>query len=80
MKTIAIMTMIFLPGSFFAAIFAMPVLDWETEGVVHRKFWIYLALTLPSTLVIGIVWYFIAEKEASVRWTGRRGRGDKKKV
>ena len=58
MKTIALMTMIFLPGTFFAALFAIPTLDWEAPGVIQGKFWVYWAFTIPSTLIIGFTWYW----------------------
>lgn len=54
MKTIALMTMIFLPGTFFAALFDQPTLNWEPTrpGVVQDGFGLYWALTIPSTLVV----------------------------
>lgn len=54
MKTIALMTMIFLPGTFYAALFDQPTLNWETTrpGVIQPGFGIYWALTVPSTLFV----------------------------
>lgn len=36
-KTIVITTMILLPGTFLAALFAMPSLDWDGPKVVTSK-------------------------------------------
>ncbi|KAF5011000.1 hypothetical protein FDECE_2870 [Fusarium decemcellulare] len=49
MKTIAIVTMFFLPGATFAALLSMPFFDNE-EWMGHAdRFWVWVALTLPST-------------------------------
>ncbi|KAI0410851.1 hypothetical protein F5X98DRAFT_381362 [Xylaria grammica] len=44
MEGIAVMMMLFLPATFFSALFAMPVIDWD-GGTPALKwvFWIYLA-------------------------------------
>ena len=41
MKTVAIMTMLFLPATFFAALFSMPLLRWEETIVIQDRFWVY---------------------------------------
>ncbi|CAI6336831.1 unnamed protein product [Periconia digitata] len=56
MKTIAIMTMLFLPATFFAALFSVPLLQWDHQVVVHNKFWVYWAFTLPSTAAVFAIW------------------------
>ena len=61
MKTIAIMTMAFLPGTFFAALFAIPSLKWDAEPVIQHKFWIYWAFSLPFTAQIFIIWASIVK-------------------
>ncbi|KAI1876926.1 uncharacterized protein JN550_000998 [Neoarthrinium moseri] len=58
MKVIALMTMGFLPATFFAALFAIPSLDWDRPGVVTENFWIYWACTVPTTFLIFIIWDF----------------------
>lgn len=54
MKTIALMTMLFLPGTFYAALFALPSLKFDDKapGVVQDGFGLYWAFTIPSTLVV----------------------------
>jgi hypothetical protein len=63
MKTIAIMTMAFLPGTFFAALFAVPSLEWDAEPVIKDKFWIYWAFSLPFTALIFTIWAVIVKWE-----------------
>ncbi|KAI0904108.1 hypothetical protein F4823DRAFT_568029 [Ustulina deusta] len=52
MKIIAVMTMLFLPGTFFATLFAVPSLQWDKDPVITDRFWVYFAFTIPSTLLI----------------------------
>ncbi|KAK0106055.1 hypothetical protein ONS95_004560 [Cadophora gregata] len=56
MKTISVMTMLFLPATFFAALFSMPTLQWDQSEVMGNKFWIYWAFTIPVTLLIFFIW------------------------
>ncbi|KAK6536837.1 hypothetical protein TWF281_001047 [Arthrobotrys megalospora] len=66
MKTIAVLTIAFLPGTFVSALFAMPVLNWEAKSysdVMTEKFWVYWAVTLPMTLLVVLAW---------VAWTKRQ--------
>lgn len=67
MKTIAIMTMAFLPGTFFAALFATPLLKWDSSPVMQNKFWVFWAFTVPSTLLILIIWFAFTRRETSIR-------------
>ena len=56
MKTTAIMTMLFLPGTFFAALFSLPLLKWDGSDVVQKRFWVYWAFTIPTTLFVFAAW------------------------
>ena len=56
MKTIAIMTMLFLPATFFAALFSMPLLDWDEAKVIKAKFWLYWAFSIPTTALVFLTW------------------------
>jgi Mg2+ and Co2+ transporter CorA len=62
MKTIAVMTMLFLPGTFFAALFALPLLKWDESNVIQKKFWVYWAFTLPATVLVFIVWKVLTSR------------------
>ncbi|KAH6690702.1 hypothetical protein F5X68DRAFT_230004 [Plectosphaerella plurivora] len=54
MRSIAMMTMIFLPATFFAALFSMSCIpEWA-----KTNFWAYWACALPSTFIVFIVFKF----------------------
>ncbi|KAK1240717.1 hypothetical protein MKX07_006150 [Trichoderma sp. CBMAI-0711] len=53
MKIIALLTTFFLPGTFIATFFAMPLFDWSAptlSRVTNQHFWVYWAVTGPLTL------------------------------
>jgi hypothetical protein len=58
MKVIAIMTMAFLPATFFATLFSVPSLKWDADApsVIQPSFWVYVACTLPTTVLVFLVW------------------------
>lgn len=59
MKTIATVTMAFLPGTFVSSFFAMPMFDWNKppgDNVNSRTFWIYWAVTVPLTVSVFLLW------------------------
>jgi hypothetical protein len=57
MKTIAVMTMGFLPATFYAALFAVPSLQWDQPTVIGSRFWVHWAVTIPTTVLVFITWY-----------------------
>ncbi|KAK7973376.1 hypothetical protein PG988_007510 [Apiospora saccharicola] len=59
MKVIALMTMAFLPATFFAALWSIPVLE---AGLTKDNFWVYWAFTVPTTIVIFFVWDWLNDK------------------
>ena len=68
MKTIAAVTIVFLPGTSIAALFAMPLFKWDAVGdskIVSNRFWIYWAVTIPLTFLTLLFW---------VIWTKRQAR------
>jgi hypothetical protein len=56
MKVLALMTIFFLPGTFFATLFSLPTLTWSGDVVVSSRFWIYWAFTLPCTLLLVVLY------------------------
>jgi FtsH-binding integral membrane protein len=56
MKTVAIMTMAFLPATFFAALFAVPSLRWDQADVIQKNFWVYWVFTIPTTAAVFLLW------------------------
>lgn len=58
MKTIAIMSLVYLPGSWIASIFGMNFFDFSSSTglVLSDKFWLYWALTAAMTLLTVGTW------------------------
>lgn len=80
MKTMAVMTMAFLPGTFLAALFAVPSLDWTSDprhGVIQPNHWVYWAFTLPATVLVFLVWLILDNRRALLCFVSKRmlGRG-----
>lgn len=50
MKTIAVLTMLFLPGTFVATVFQSPFMR-------YTQWWQYVAVTLPLTIIIMVIWF-----------------------
>lgn len=63
MRTIAIMTMVFLPATLFAALFAVPSLQWDKADVIQDRFWVYWAFTVPTTAIVFIIWYIVTSRK-----------------
>lgn len=61
MKTISILGMFFLPGTFVAAIFAMPVFDWDATGtaIVKPGFKYFWAVSVPLTALVLLSWAIV---------------------
>ncbi|KAF8249256.1 hypothetical protein K440DRAFT_641288 [Wilcoxina mikolae CBS 423.85] len=58
MKTIAALTMVFLPGAFIAAVLGMNFFHIDGNSfVVNDKWWIFIAFTIPLTFLVFLVWY-----------------------
>ncbi|EHK25533.1 uncharacterized protein TRIVIDRAFT_126539, partial [Trichoderma virens Gv29-8] len=66
MKTLAIVTMVFLPGSFISALFSTSMFDWNSVdpksnsiGVrTMPQFSLYWAITIPLTLITFLLYFF----------------------
>ena len=59
MKSIALLTMVILPGTFMSALFAIPLFNWDAESwrdVPKSRFWFYWALTIPLTILTVAAW------------------------
>ncbi|KAI1075541.1 hypothetical protein F5B20DRAFT_378794 [Whalleya microplaca] len=59
MRAIAVVTLVFLPATFIAAIFSMTMFNWlggQTESVVSNRLWIFFALSVPLTLIVLLTW------------------------
>lgn len=59
MRTIAYVTLLFLPGALVATIFGMNFFQFEStsnELIVAATFWQYWAISIPFTIVVIAVW------------------------
>lgn len=63
MKTIAILTMFFLPATSFAAILAMPFFATNEFLMDSRTVWIWIVLTVPTTGVAYTFYHFWSKHE-----------------
>lgn len=63
MKSLAVVTMVFLPGTFVATLFSMPLFDWHgSENLSASGLGVYWATAIPLTVVtisIWIVWTYL---------------------
>ncbi|KAK1829013.1 hypothetical protein QBC39DRAFT_357823 [Podospora conica] len=69
MRSIAFVTMVFLPGTFIASFFSMTFFNWNSnnsgdpEPVLSGKIWIYFCLTGVFTLItLTLFWHFIVRR------------------
>jgi len=72
MRSIAVVGLIYLPGTFVSGMFGMNFFDFSEESghqswKVSDKLWMYWAITLPLTLVTVIVWVMAFHGE-SLKW------------
>jgi len=65
MKTLALVTAVFLPPSFVASLFSMSIFDWQASTddskghvLVSNHFWIYWAIAAPLTIGILVGWRY----------------------
>ncbi|KAJ8128435.1 hypothetical protein O1611_g5198 [Lasiodiplodia mahajangana] len=66
MKAITIITMAFLPATFFATLFAVPSLDWNGTTIITGNFWVYWAFTLPTTALVFLLWISLTYNKAEL--------------
>jgi len=61
MKVIAVLSALFLPGTFIATLFSVPVFNWDQENPIGPHFKTYWYFTAPITtvLVVGFSAWFL---------------------
>ncbi|KAF2176210.1 hypothetical protein K469DRAFT_36556 [Zopfia rhizophila CBS 207.26] len=64
MKTIALLTVLFLPGTSFAAILSMSFFDEDKWMHNVSRFWLWIALTVPTTALCFAFYVVWGRKEA----------------
>ncbi|OTB05610.1 hypothetical protein M426DRAFT_10358 [Hypoxylon sp. CI-4A] len=58
MKSIALLTMLFLPATFVATLFSTTFFSFDEDGWLFSKaFWIYWAVVIPLTIVVLLAWW-----------------------
>lgn len=65
MRLIALLTMVFLPGTFLASLFSMTFFNWdasEGEQIVSPYVWIYSVAVVPITAVVVGLWYYLTKR------------------
>ncbi|KAL8284662.1 hypothetical protein RB600_000602 [Gaeumannomyces tritici] len=68
MRSIALLTMVFLPGTFLASVFSMSFFDWKGGASVSEYIWIYFVIAIFLTLVIiGVWWYWVVYRPSQIR-------------
>ncbi|KAI0204124.1 hypothetical protein F4808DRAFT_369536 [Astrocystis sublimbata] len=67
MKSIAFVTLTFLPPTFVSAIFSMSFFDYdaETGWAISDKFWLYWAFAVPTTVLTAVAWHFLRQYNVS---------------
>lgn len=65
MKVIAALTMVFLPGTFLSSVFGMAALN-------NAHWWLYVALTLPLTILVLVAWWLWVTFPENILGSGRR--------
>ncbi|KAL9116047.1 MAG: hypothetical protein Q9227_000415 [Pyrenula ochraceoflavens] len=63
MKTIAILTMFFLPATSFAALLAMPFFATNKYLTNDQQVWVWVVLTVPSTGIAYAFYHFWRKRE-----------------
>ncbi|KAK9773193.1 hypothetical protein AB5N19_11829 [Seiridium cardinale] len=60
MRSIAILTMIFLPATFVSSLFSMSFFNWspeEGENILSPYVWIYPVITIGVTAIVVVLWW-----------------------
>ncbi|KAK1714480.1 uncharacterized protein CLUP02_15786 [Colletotrichum lupini] len=68
MRSIALLTMVFLPGTFFASLFSMTFFNWSPEdgktSIVSSYIWIYFLITgIFTAFTLFLWWYFLSSRK-----------------
>ncbi|KAJ4125692.1 hypothetical protein NW765_001466 [Fusarium oxysporum] len=75
MKTVALVTVLFLPGTSFAAILAMPFFTGDSSPFDKPDLiWVWVALTVPATIVC--FGFYLAWKQRETRRREQRVSSD----
>ncbi|KAL3427652.1 hypothetical protein PVAG01_01161 [Phlyctema vagabunda] len=77
MKTIAVLTMVFLPGTFICSFFSMTMFNWNNqpnEPLVSSYIWVYFVAMVPLTLLVLAVWWWKTRESRREQEENKRKR------
>lgn len=60
MKTLALVTAIFLPATFIATLFSMSMFDWQADSssaVLSPEFWIFWVVSVSLSIAVLAAWW-----------------------
>ena len=69
MRTIAVLTMVLLPGTAVASLFSMGMFNWSANDgarIASKWTWIYFVVTIPLTVAILAAWWIWSRRSMSV--------------
>ncbi|EWZ78699.1 hypothetical protein FOXG_14285 [Fusarium oxysporum f. sp. lycopersici 4287] len=66
MKSIAYLTMVFLPATFFSALFSTAFFSFNNGWKVSTGFWIYWVITAPTTFIVVVAFHIWMARTAQV--------------
>ncbi|KAH0536329.1 hypothetical protein FGG08_006783 [Glutinoglossum americanum] len=69
MKSIALLTMIFLPATFVSAFFSTTFFTFgDNSPKASKQLWVYWAITIPSTLLVIVIWRLWLRGSLNLAW------------
>ena len=78
MRSIAVLTLVFLPGTFVATFFSTSFYNFHVIGkddLVSKYYWIFWVVTVVLTLSVLLIWWafgvYLDRKEQTSKWTNR---------
>lgn len=66
MRIIAVVTLLFLPGTFMATFFSADFFNFlqtDSRQIVSKWIWLYFALTGATTFIVFFAWYLSSKKQ-----------------
>ena len=70
MKSIAVLTMVFLPGTAVASFFSMSLFNWSSDGekgLSSRWLWVFFVVAVPLTIAVLVLWYVWVRRVTQTR-------------
>lgn len=58
MKTLAVVTLVYLPCTTVSSVLAMPLFDWDADdqSIVNPRIWVFFVFAIPLTITTIIIW------------------------